>query len=130
MEGRVRRQGFVAVLFALALVATSSGAQAAKKVVHFSLCAGSDCANNASQHNFMHPGEITLPTGLPSGIQIRDFTYACSAFCNHEALWPKIVIGHGEDGAHFTLDAHHVESVNESSRARATTLTIAIWIHY
>jgi len=124
------RKWFVLFLFAAALAATSTYARAAHKIVQYSICAGSDCANNASQHNFTHPGKITLPTGLPAGFQLKNFAYSCTAFCHHEALWPAIELGKGADGSEFTLNAHHVASVTSSSHARTNVLTLSLWIYY
>jgi len=67
---------------------------------------------------------------LPSGFKIQAITYSCAAFCSHAALWPTILLGKGHDGAHFTLDAHHVESVNASSPARSNVYTLNVWLHY
>jgi hypothetical protein len=112
------------------VIATNAHAQAATKTIDFSICGGSDCHNNASQHNFTQPGKITLPTGLPAAVQIKSFSYSCAAFCSHEVLWPVISLGNAADGAHFTLNAHHAGSVTDSSRARTNVLTLKVWIHY
>lgn len=115
---------------ALALLASMTTAQASTKTISYSVCAGSDCVNNASQHNFTHPGPIELPTGLPSGFKIHAITYSCAAFCSHSEYWPAIYLHKGTNGASFTLDAHHSGSLNASSKARTNVLTLNIWLHY
>jgi hypothetical protein len=109
---------------------TVASAQAAPKIVSFSICAGKDCENNASQHNFTHPGQVKIPTGLPAGFKITSITQSCAAFCSHAALWPEIVLQKGHDASYVTLDARHAGSINASSTARNTVYTLNIWLHY
>jgi hypothetical protein len=45
-------------------------------------------------------------------------------------FWPQVLIEQGHDGSYFILNAHHVDSVNQSSNARSTVYTLNIWLHY
>lgn len=117
-------------LAAAALGITSLPAQAGQKIVSFSICAGSDCNNTPSQHNFTTPGTIKVPTGLPPAFRITRITKSCAAFCRHAALWPDIFLDPGHDGSYFVLDAHHGHGVSESSTARSTVYTLNITLHY
>lgn len=129
-EEIVQKIGLYCLAFAITLVFNSSPAVAAPKTVSYSICAGTDCHNGPSQHNFTSPGKVHVPTGLPSGFKIQSLTYSCAAFCSHSALWPKIYLAPGHDGSYFTLDARHNGSVNANSSARATTYTLNVWIRY
>lgn len=120
----------VVALVAVGFASASSVAQAGTKKVQASICAGSDCRNTGSQHNFNHPGWVRILTGLPSGFVVKSLTYSCAAFCHNAALWPKIVLNEGSDGSFVLLDAHHNGSIGSSSIARQTMYTINIWIHY
>lgn len=124
------RNSFVLFLVAASLGVVSWPAQAAQKIVSVSICAGSDCKSSASQHNFTHPGTVRVPSGLQPAIRIARINYSCAAFCSHAVLWPQILIEKGHDGSYFTLDAHHVHSVNESSSARSNVYTLSVWLHY
>ena len=119
-----------ALLLAAVILWSGSSAQAAPKIISFSICAGKDCENNASQHNFTHPGKIKIPTGLPSGFKITSISQSCAAFCSHASLWPVITLERGHDASYVTLDAHHAGSLSASSTARNTVYTLNIWLHY
>ena len=120
----------VMVLVAVVFAAASTAAQAGIKKVPVSICAGSDCRNTGSQHNFNHPGWVRVPTGLPSAFVVKSLTFACAAFCHNAALWPKILLNEGSDGSFVLLDAHHNGSIGSTSTARETMYTITIWVHY
>ena len=125
------QRALAVVLFAaVAFAAASSIAQAGTKKVQASICAGGDCRNTGSQHNFNHPGWVRVPTGLPSGFVVKSLTFSCAAFCQNAALWPKILLNDGSDGSFVLLDAHHNGSIGSSSTARETIYTINIWVHY
>ncbi|MGA2759249.1 MAG: hypothetical protein ABSF08_02870, partial [Candidatus Cybelea sp.] len=81
-------------------------------------------------HNFTLPGDIKVPSGLQPAIRIQRINYSCAAFCKHATLWSQILIEKGHDGSYFILNAHHVDSVNESSSARNTVYTLNVWLHY
>ena len=117
-----------AVVAAFAVV--TSAAQASQKIVSYSICAGNDCHNTPSQHNFAVPGAVIVATGLPPAFRINSLTYACAAFCRNSALWPTILLTKGKDGSHFLLNAHHSPAVTSSSTARDTVLTLNIWVRY
>lgn len=117
-------------LFATALIATSTVARAATKTVSFSICAGSDCQNNASQHNFTEPGTVKVPTGLPASFRVQRVSISCATFCSHAALWPQIVVEPGSDGSYVTLSAHHSGALKASSSYRTNVYTLNIWLHY
>ena len=85
-EDQMLKRAIVLLALAVAAGLTTSHAQAAQKIVSFSICAGSDCHNNASQHNFTHRGVIKVPTGLPEATQVRSLAYGCAAFCSHAAV--------------------------------------------
>jgi hypothetical protein len=126
----MQRALVIVALVTVAFAAASAAAQAGTKKVQVSICAGSDCRNTGTQHNFNHPGWVRVPTGLPSGFVVKSLTFSCAAFCQNAALWPKIVLNEGSDGSFVLLDAHHNGSIGSSSTARATIYTINVWVHY
>jgi hypothetical protein len=121
---------FGIILLATALIATFTVAQAGTKTASFSICAGSGCQNNASQHNFTQPGSIKVPTGLPASFTIQRVNISCATFCSHAALWPQILVEPGSDGSYVTLNAHHTAALNASSNYRTNVYTLNIWLHY
>jgi hypothetical protein len=126
----MQRALVIVALSAVAFATGSSIAQAGTKKVQASICAGSDCRNTGSQHNFNHPGWVRVPTGLPSGFVVKSLTYSCAAFCHNAAYWPKILLNEGSNGSFVLLDAHHNGSIGSSSTARSNVYTINIWVHY
>jgi len=126
----MQRALVIVVLVAVVFATADSIAQAGTKKVQVSICAGSDCRNTVTQHNFNHPGWVRVPTGLPSAFVVKSLTFSCAAFCHNAALWPKIVLNEGSDGSYVLLDAHHNGSIGSSSTARSTIYTINVWVHY